>query len=534
MSQEYDAIIIGAGHNGLTTAAYLARSGLRTLVLERRERIGGATVTEEPLPGFKFSVFSYLVSLLRPEVIHELDLPAHGLMIIPLDSTLNPLPGGDCLFREADPMRTFRSIARHSPRDAEAYADYRHDMVELAQAMHPLLRMLPPNLNDNSPENGRITADWNAHWDSLPAKQRQLLDEMLTISAEELLDRYFESDALKAALSTSSIIGSFVSPRTAGSAYVLLHHYMGELDGAYRAWGFAKGGTGAVAAAIASAAASYGAEIRLESAVAELLVEHGRTTGVVLQNGDALRAPIVASSLAPQLTFLKLVDEALLPADLIDSVQRWDSVGSSGKVNLALDALPDFACMPGSGRHLAGGMSIAPSIDYIHEAYLDAKNGRFSRKPFIDMVIPSVIDPDMAPPGKHVMSCFVQYAPYHLDGGWTAAKREAFGDAVIDVLAEYIPNIRDIIVYRQVLTAVDIERIVGIPGGNIFHGELRRDQIFERRPAPGYAHYRTPIPGYYQCGSSTHPGGGIMGAPGRLAARQILQDRAVHATKRAE
>lgn len=526
MSQDYDAIIIGAGHNGLTTAAYLARAGLRTLVLERRPLIGGATVTEEPLPGFKFSVFSYLVSLLRPEVIHELDLPAHGLMLIPLDSTLNPLPDGNYLFREADATRTYRNIARHSMRDAEAYADFKHFMYDMAQAMHPLLRMLPPNLDDSSPENRRITAAWDAHWTGLPDAQRRGLEEMLTISAEELLDRYFESDALKAALSTSSIIGSFVSPRSPGSAYVLLHHYMGEIDGAYRAWAFPKGGTGAVAGAIARAAVSSGAEIRLETAVTELLVEHGRAAGVVLENGDVLRAPVVASSLAPQITFLKLVDNALLPPDLIANVRRWDSVGSSGKVNLALDALPEFACMPGYGRHLAGGMSIAPTIDYIHNAYLDARNGRFSRKPFIDLVIPSVIDPDMAPPGKHVMSCFVQYAPYHLEGGWTDARRAAFGDAVIDVLAEHIPNIRDIILYRQVLTAVDIERIVGIPGGNIFHGEMRRDQLFERRPAPGYAHYRTPVPGYYQCGSSTHPGGGIMGAPGRLAAHQILRDRA--------
>ncbi len=524
----YDAIIIGAGHNGLTTAAYLAKAGLRTLVLERRPVIGGATLTEEPLPGFKFSVFSYLVSLLRPEVIHELNLPAHGLMILPMESTLNPLPDGDYLLREADPTRTYQNIARHSRRDAEAYSLYKHDMWAMAHAMQPLLRMPPPNENDHSAEAQTARDQWQAHWDSLSTHDRTLLEEMLTISAEELLDRYFESDALKAALSTSSIIGSFMSPRTPGSAYVLLHHYMGELDGAYRAWGFPKGGTGAVAAAIASAAKSYGAEIRTNSAVDHIRIQDGRAVGVVLDNGDELTAPIVASSLAPQLTFLKLIGKAHLPDDLVGDVESWNSVGCSGKVNLALDAAPEFACLPGYGRHLAGGMSIAPSIDAIHSAYLEAKAGDFSSRPFLDLVIPSMIDPDMAPPGKHVLSCFAQYAPYDRTGGWDATSTEAFGEAVIDVLADYIPNLRNIILYKQVITPADIERIVGIPGGNIFHGELTRDQLFERRPAVGYANHTTPVNGVFQCGSSTHPGGGIMGAPGRLAAQRILKDYKIH------
>ena len=526
MTQSYDVIIIGAGHNGLTTAAYLAKAGKKVLVLERRHLVGGATVTEEIFPGFKFSVFSYLVSLLRPEVIHELDLPAHGLMLLPLESTINPLPNGDYLLRDVDPYQTYREIARHSPRDAEAYPQFKQTMYEMAQAIHPLLRMIPPNIGDSSSENLQALMEWNNHLLGLPDKQRNLLFEIFTMSAEELLNRWFESEALKAALSTSSIIGSFVSPRSPGSAYVLLHHYMGEVDAAYRAWGFPKGGTGAVADAIASAARAYGVEIRLNTTVTAVSVKNQRVTGVVLENGDEINVPIIASSLAPQITFLKLLDTTLLPPDFVARIGQWNSYGCSGKVNLALDGLPEYACLPGNGRHLVGGASFAPSIDYIHTAYLEARSGRSSSKPFIDLVIPSVIDPDMAPPGKHVMSCFVQYAPYELaDGPWTDAKRAAFGDAAIDVLAEYMPTIRDLILHRQVLVPPDIERIVGIPGGNIFHGEMFIEQLFSLRPTAGYARYRTPITGYYQCGSSSHPGGGIMGAPGRLAASQILRDQ---------
>ena len=525
MGNQYDAIIIGGGHNGLVTAAYLGKAGKLVLVLERRHLAGGATVTEEIYPGFKYSVFSYLVSLLRPEVIHDLDLPAHGLVVLPLESTLNPLPNGDYLYRDADPYNTHREMARHSPRDADAYIDFKHAMHDMAQIMFSLQRMPPPNISLDTADDELALAEWNKHLQNLPESTLEMFLKMFSQSAADFLGQWFESDVIIAALSTSSIIGSFVSPRSPGSAYVLLHHYMGEVDGAYRAWGFPKGGTGAVAEAIASAARSYGVEIRTDASVSQVIVENDRAVGVILENGEEIRARVTASSLAPQMTFLKFIDPDLLPPEFVERIQRWNSVGCSGKVNLALDALPNFACIPGPGRHLAGGMSIAPSLDYIETAFEDAKDGRFSKKPFIDLVIPSVIDPDMAPPGKHVMSCFVQYAPYHLkDDEWTEENRQSFADAVVDVLADYIPNIRDIILHRQVLVPPDIERIVGIPGGNIFHGELNIDQLFSLRPALGYARYRTPIDGYYQCGSSTHPGGGISGAPGRLAARQILED----------
>ena len=308
-------------------------------------------------------------------------------------------------------------------------------------------------------------------------------------------------------------------------AYVLLHHYMGEIDGAYRAWGFHKGGTGGLAQTLARAAEAQGAEIRCNTGVSKVLVKNGRTTGVVLDNGDEITAPLVLSSLDPKQTFLNLVEPGQLPDDLVGAVRRFQTFGSSGKVNLALDRLPELACRPGAGRHLAGAVSMSPDLETIERAYDDAKYGNFSKRPYVDVIIPSMIDPDMAPPGKHVMSCFVQYAPYKLaDGPWTDEKREAFGDAVVDVLESAFPDIKDVILHRQVLTPVDVERMTGITEGNIFHGELNLSQLFFLRPAAGYAKYRTPIKGYYQCGSGTHPGGGIMGAPGRLGALEALKD----------
>ncbi len=529
----YDAIVLGAGHNGLVTAAYLARAGRRVVVLERRPVIGGATLTEEPLPGYKYSVFSYLVSLLRPEVIHELDLVRHGLFLIPLDSTLNPLPGGDEVYREADPGRTFRNLARHSRRDAEAYADYKLTMSQIAHFVRRLQDTAAPELmareldgvehwEARDPAVAEVVADLGRHFLQAPRTLVDTFLRMLVMSASDFLDLWFENDAIKAALSTSSIIGSAVAPRSPGSAYVLLHHYMGELDGVYRAWGFQRGGTGAVADTLARAAVAHGAVIRTSATAARVIVRDGRVAGVALENGDEVEANVVCSSLAPQLSLGALIDPGLLPDPARLAVERWDSRGSSGKVNLALSGLPRFACRPEPGAHLAGGISIAPSIDTIEQAFDDAKYGRFSRRPFLDLVVPSYIDPGMAPPGHHVVSCFVQYAPYHLAEGTWDDQREAFGDAVIDVLEEYAPGIRSLILHRQVLSPLDIERTVGIPGGNIFHGELRLSQLFLSRPAAGLASYRTPIPGYYLCGSSSHPGGGISGAPGRFAAAAIL------------
>ena len=524
MARKYDVIVIGGGHNGLVHAAYLARAGLDVCVLERRPLVGGATVTEEIFPGFRYSVFSYVVSLMRPDIIRELDLPRHGLAILPLESTLTPLPDGDRLYRDADHHRTWREIARFSIRDAEAYDEYGRSLFYMARAVKHLLGIAPPDPARLGPRDIRGLLGLGRHFLDLEPDQLHLLVKLMTMSAADFVDEWFETDVLKATLSASGIIGTFLGPRSPGTAYVLLHHYMGEIDGHFRAWGFAKGGTGAVANAIASAAREAGAEIRTDAPVARALVKNGRVNGVALANGDELHASVVSSSLDPHRTFLDLIDESQLTDDLLSAVRAYRFRGSSGKVNLALDAAPDFTCMPGHGPHLRGAVSISPSIDYLERAYDDAKYGDFSREPYIDIVIPSAIDPAMAPPGKHVMSCFVQYAPYELREGTWDEKREAFGDTVVDTLALYIPNLKDIILHRQVVTPLDIERTTGLTQGNIFQGELTPSQLFFLRPAAGYAGYRTPVRGYYQCGSGTHPGGGIMGAPGKLAAGRVLAD----------
>ena len=520
----YDAIVIGGGHNGLVNAAYLARAGKRVLVLERRHLIGGATVTEEIYPGFKYSVCSYVVSLLRPEIIRELDLPSHGLEILPLNSTVTPLPNGDYLARWADHDHTRRELYRHSARDAEAYDDYGKLMYHLAFAVKPIMAMVPPDPTSLSPKDLRGLLKLGRHFRSLGDERFHALFKLMTMSASDFLDEWFETEPLKATMSASGIIGTFLGPRSPGTAYVLLHHYMGEIDGAFRAWGFPRGGTGAIAEAIAGAARRFGAEIRTEASVARVKVKDGRATGVVLESGDEISARVVVSGLDPKRTFLKLIEADQLPADFVAAIRRFKIRGSSGKVNLSLSELPNFTCLPGEGPHLRGAISISPSVDYLERAYDDAKYGDFSRRPYMDIIIPSMIDPGMAPPGKHVMSIFVQYAPSDLKGGWDETRREAFGDAVIDTLAQYAPNLPGAILHRQVLTPWDMERDIGLTQGNIFHGELSLHQLFFLRPAPSWADYRTPLENFYQCGSGTHPGGGISGASGRLAALTVLQD----------
>ncbi|MFN2385772.1 MAG: phytoene desaturase family protein [Thermoanaerobaculia bacterium] len=525
----YDAVIIGGGHNGLTTAAYLAKAGRKVLVLERRHVLGGAAVTEEVFPGFQFSVCSYVVSLLRPEIIRELDLPRHGLDILPLDGTFSPMESGDYLWRVNDHGKTRREIARHSKVDAEAYEEYSKAMAEMGRFVKPILSMTPPD---------PASLDLAGLFDMLRLGRRfQKLSytdmanqvQLMTMSAVDFLDQWFETDVLKATMASSGIIGTFLGVRSPGTAYVLLHHYMGEIDGAFRSWGFARGGTGAISHSIAEAAREAGAEIRTSAPIDRILVKNGRATGVALSDGTEIAARVVCSSVDPRRTFFQMVGEKELPDDFAEDIRRYKFRGSSGKVNLALDALPDFRALPGVGPHLRGAISISPSIAYMERAYDEAKYGRFSSRPFIDIVIPSLTDPSVAPPGKHVMSCFVQYAPYHLKaadgktGDWDA-EREAFGDAVIDAIAEHAPDIREVIRHRQVVTPLDLEREFGLTEGNIFHGELTLEQLFFLRPAPGWADYRTPIRNLYLCGSGSHPGGGIMGAPGKNGALAVLDD----------
>jgi len=524
MTQKYDVVVIGGGHNGLVNAAYLARAGKKVLVLERRHVLGGAAVTEEVFPGFKFSVCSYVVSLLRPEIIRELDLPRHGLEILPLDGTFTPMPNGDYLWRVNDHARTRREIARHSRLDAEAYDEYGKAMIEMAHFVKPIMSMTPPDPTSLDPKGWKNLAFLGRRFQKLPDEDKYNQVQLMTMSAVDFLDQWFETDVLKATMSASGIIGTFLGVRSPGTAYVLLHHYMGEIDGAFRSWGFARGGTGAISNAIGDAAREAGVEIRTEAPIEKILVKNGRAIGVVLANGDEISADVVSSSVDPRLTFMKMIGEEHLPDDFCTDLKRYKYRGSSGKVNLALDGLPDFKSLPGPGAHLRGAISISPGVDYMERAYDEAKYGRFSRRPYIDMVIPSLTDPSVAPPGKHVMSCFVQYAPYNLKEGNWDEKRDEFGDTVIDTIAEHAPNIKDLIRDRQVLTPLDLEREFGLSEGNIFQGELTLEQLFFLRPAPGWAQYRTPIKNLYMCGSATHPGGGIMGAPGRNAALQLLKD----------
>jgi len=524
-NQKYDVIVIGGGHNGLVNAAYLARAGSKVLVLERRHVIGGAAVTEEVYPGFKFSVCSYVVSLLRPEIIRDLDLPRHGLEILPLDGTFTPMPSGDYLWRVNDHGKTHREIARHSKLDAEAYDEFGKSMQAMCRFVKPILSMVPPDPATLNPKDLMKMLFLGRRFQGLTSEDKYNQVQLMTMSAIDFLDQWFETDVLKATMSASGIIGTFLGVRSPGTAYVLLHHYMGEIDGAFRSWGFARGGTGAISNAIADAAVEAGVEIRKQAPIAQIIIKDGKAKGVVLANGDEIYADIISSSVDPRLTFVKFIEKGHLSEDFLEEINRYKFRGSSGKVNLALDALPNFKAMPGPGAHLRGAISISPSVEYMERAYDDAKYGNYSRRPYIDMVIPSLTDPSVAPPGKHVMSCFVQYAPYKLRPGlnWDDQK-EAFGDNVINTIAEYAPNIKDIILHRQIVTPLDLERDFGLSEGNIFQGELSLEQLFFLRPVPGYAQFRTPIKNLYLCGSATHPGGGIMGAPGRLAALEILKD----------
>jgi phytoene dehydrogenase-like protein len=524
----YDVLVIGAGHNGLVAAAYLARSGRKVLVLERRAVVGGAAATEEVFPGYRFSEFSYVVSLLRPEIVRELDLPRHGMEILPLDGTFTPLDD-DYLWRVNDHSRTMRELRRWSRTDAEAYEEYGQLMVEMARFVKPILGMVPPDLARRFPDPRQALPllPLLRDFQHLTAHQEAVFIQLMTMSAADFLDQWFETDPLKATMSASGIIGTFLSVRSPGTAYVLLHHYMGEIDGAFRAWGIPRGGTGGISEAIASAAREAGAEVRLDAGVSAIRVRGGRSVGVALENGDEIDAPVVLSTLDPRQTFERLLEPGHLDPSFLEDLRRYRYRGSSGKVNLALDGLPEFRVRPDDAEYLRGAISISPSVAYMEQAYEDAKYGRFSTQPYVDIVIPTLVDPSMAPPGKHVMSCFVQYAPYALDpavGDWDGC-REAFGDAVVAAIERFAPGLRDRIVHRQVLTPLDIERMTGLSEGNIFQGELSLEQLFFNRPAPGWARYRTPIRGLWMGGAATHPGGGIMGASGRLAALEVLRSQ---------
>jgi phytoene dehydrogenase-like protein len=525
MAKDYDAIIIGGGHNGLTAAAYLAKAGRQTLVLERRHILGGAAVTEEVYPGFKYTVHSYVVSLLSPQVIEDLQLYKHGLHLTPLTGGFTPMEDGNYLALYGDEAQIYEEIRRHSQRDADAYIEFGELMYELALAVKPILEMVPPDPARPGIYDIRALLDLAKHVKSLGKEKFHWLTKIMTMSAYDFLNEWFETDVLMANIAAVSIIGAMLGPKSPGTAYTLLHWYLGEVEGEVSEWAWQRGGTGAVSEAIASAARSYGAETRCNAPVSQVIVKNGRAVGVALENGEEIYAKTIASSCDPKVTFRKLVDEKELPSDLVRAIDNYKFRGSSGKVNLALDGLPDFPAMKDKELLYGGMPEISPSIDYLERAYDDAKYNSFSKRPFLGCFVPSTIDPTMAPEGKHVMSIFVQYASYNMpEHGNRDQQREAFGNTVIDTLAEFAPNIKDLILHKQVFTPWDIEQQVGLTEGHISQGELTVDQLFFMRPVPGWAQYRTPIRNYYQCGAGTHPGGGISGMQARLAVLEMIKD----------
>lgn len=526
MAKQYDAVIVGGGHNGLITAAYLARAGRRTLVLEARELVGGCAVTEEVWPGFRVSTAAYLTSLLQERVIRDLELPKYGYRVDAKDPAFfSPFPDGRYLFMWQDRAKTLAEISKFSKRDADRFPAYEDHLERLSQVIEHLLLTTPPPF----PPNG--FGAWIEYL-KLAGTLRGLcraeltgLVKIFTQSAADFLDDWFESPELKVTLATDGVIGANGGPRSAGTAYILLHHCMGGVAGHRGLWGFVRGGMGAVSNAIADAARAAGAEIRTSAPVQRILVRDGRAVGVVLESGEEVGAKLVASNCDPKRTFLKLVEPSALENGFLDSIRHFRCEGTSLKINLALNGLPDFKALPGTpGPQHGATMHICPSIEYVERAWDDAKYGKPSHSPLLEMTVPTMYDPSLAPAGKHIMGIFLQYAPYTLSQGTWDELREPFYERVIDIIAEYAPNIRNIIDDKLILTPLDLERRFGIAGGNIFHGEMSLDQMFVMRPVAGWARYRTPVKGLWLCGSGAHPGGGVMGAPGYNAAREILKD----------
>lgn len=526
----HDAVIIGGGHNGLVCAAYLAMAGLKVVVVEGRSVVGGAAVTEEFHPGFRNSVASYTVSLLNPKVIRDLDLAGHGLRIVER-AISNFLPLDDGRYLKVGGGRTAQEVAKFSDRDAGRLDDYHARLEAIADLLRAVVLQTPPNAVEGHPlaavsELVKAGALANRIRRLGLDRQRDLLD-LFTASAGDYLDGWFESAPIKAAYGFDGIVGNYASPYSPGSAYVLLHHCFGEVNGKRGLWGHAIGGMGAITQAMAKSAAAHGADIRTSAAVREVIVEGGRAVGVVTESGEAIRAACVVSNLNPKLLYLKLIDAAALPGDFRARMERWRSGSGTFRMNVALAELPDFTALPGRelAEHHTAGIIMAPSLAYMEQAYFDARATGWSRKPIVEMVISSTLDSTLAPPGQHVASLFCQHvAPELPDGSSWDDHRETVADLMIATVDTYAPNFKRAVLGRQIFSPLDLERTFGLTGGDIFHGALDLGQLFSARPMLGYADYRGPIPGLYMCGSGTHPGGGVTGAPGHNAAREILKD----------
>lgn len=524
MTRPYDVAIVGGGHNGLVCGAYLARAGLRVIILERRAVLGGSCVTEELWPGFKVSTASYVQSLFQPKIIEDLRLTERGFEMIPTEYMFVPFPDGRYLTFWGDLNRTCGEIAKFSKKDAETFPEFDGFRKEIAGFIRELLWVTPPD------PSARRWRDLKAMFQmGMKARKfgRKILKffDVMTMSISDFLDEWFESDQLKAVLSQSGSTGTFGGPKTPGSAYVVVHHYLGQGKGA-RGWGFVKGGMGSLSLSIARAAQEYGATIRTNADVNQVVVAGSRAAGVVLKTGEEIRARVVASNAEPKRTLLSLVDPKELDPAFTAELRRFRTFSTAFKINFALDEPLRYTAFDPAvmGSPYAYYVHIGPSIEYLERAYDDAKYGRPSERPFLSPVLPSLLDPTLTPEGKHVLSVFGGHAPYALKGSSWDKERDAFADRVVDTIAEYAPNMKQAIIGRQVLMPPDLEEIFGLTEGHIFHGEITPDQLFFMRPVPGHADYRTPIRGLYLCGSGTHPGGGVTGVPGHNAAREILSD----------
>ncbi len=525
MAQAYDAVIVGGGHNGLVTAFYLARAGRKVLVLERREMVGGCAVTESIWPGYRVSTASYLVSLLQQKIVDDMQLERHGYRVDPKDPAFfSPFPDGRYFFTWQDGGKTLAEIAKFSKRDAARMPEFEEQLERLAKLVESLLLVCPPPFPPQGIGEIIEYLKLAGRLRGLSATDMVALVKIFTMSAADYLDEWFESPEVKVTLATDGVIGANGGPRSPGTAYILLHHCMGGVGGKRGLWGFVRGGMGAVSDAMASAAKAAGAEIRCGVNVARILVKENRAVGVVLANGDEISAKMVASNLDPKRTFLKLLDASILPPEFARTIQHFRCEGISAKINLGVKALPNFKALPGaSAPHHKATMHICPSMDYVEKAWDDAKYGKPSERPMLEMTCPSLYDPTLAPEGRHVIGIFLQYAPYTLRvGSWTEL-REPFFKRVLKIIDEYAPGFSSGIEHAELLTPVDLETRYGITGGNIFHGEMAIDQMFSLRPAARYANYKTPVAGLYLCGSGAHPGGGVMGAPGHNAAMVMLK-----------
>ncbi len=523
--KRYDALVIGAGHNGLANAAYLAKAGLEVVVLEKNDYIGGAAVSRELHEGWIYSNCSYVCSMMRQAIHRDLDLGRHGLLLVPYLGTVNFGDGDERLFSYHNEEAAHLELKRHSSHDADAMHRFQTDLMRYSQLIRKTLMRTPPDPTSFRPRDVMEILYLAQQFWSLGEKELYEYVRFFTLSAADFLEDYFENELIKGAMASPGIIGTALGVYSPGSAYILLHHVMGDVDGNIGAWGLARGGMGAISHAIASALREHGGEIRTEAGVQQILVENGKAVGVALENGDEVRARIVVSNLDAKRTFTQIMDRSDLPDGIYEKAKNFKIRGSSGKVNLALSGMPKFAGVPDNPYLNRGGQAFTGTLETMERAYDCWKRGRWSDDPFIESVIPSAWDPTVAPPGQHWMSNFIQYCPPTLaDGPWTPEKRDAFGQTVIDKIERYSPGFRDLIVHMEVRTPHEIENEIGLTEGNIFQGELTIDQLFFNRPFPGYGQYRMPVKNLYMSGSSTHPGGGVSAACGANSAREILRD----------